>query len=55
MDEVHVKLYLHIAEASYILAMSELNKDILPNWAASLHSPLKLGITPSNNQIKKFK
>jgi hypothetical protein len=37
MDEVHVKLYLHIAEASYIPAMSELNKDILPNRAASQH------------------
>jgi hypothetical protein len=37
VDEVHVKLYLHITEAGYILATSELNKDILPNWAASLH------------------
>jgi hypothetical protein len=38
MDEVHVKLYLQIAEAGYIPATSELNKDILPNQAASLHS-----------------
>jgi hypothetical protein len=29
VDEVHVKLYLQITEAGYILAMSELNKDIL--------------------------
>jgi hypothetical protein len=44
VDEVHVKLYLQIAEAGYIPAMSELNKDILPNQAASLQlSPLAIG------------
>jgi hypothetical protein len=37
VDEVHVKLTIQIAEASYIPATSELNKDILPNRAASLH------------------
>jgi hypothetical protein len=36
VDEVHVKLYLQVAEAGYIPATSELNKGILPNWAVPL-------------------
>jgi hypothetical protein len=39
VDEVHVKLYLQLAEAGYIPATSELNKDILPNQVASLQDP----------------
>jgi hypothetical protein len=38
VDEVHVKLYLQIAQAGYIPATSELNKGILPNRTAPLQN-----------------